>query len=78
MTETFESTDRQAGSFGSGQVQPVAAELHEDCGFGGSCVRLREGILEGGGAEPDPEFEIRTFNSLLGVKHEILFAGTVT
>ena len=44
---------RQADSFGSGQVQPVADQFHEDCGFGGSCEKFREGIAEGDGDGDD-------------------------
>jgi hypothetical protein len=35
---------RQAGSFVCGQVQAVPDEFHEDCSFGGSCEKPREGI----------------------------------
>jgi hypothetical protein len=46
--------------------------------FSGSCDEFWAGIPEGGGTEPDPEFEIESFTSLLGVKYGILFAGTST
>jgi len=51
---------RQAGSLGSGQVQAVSDEFHEDGGFGGSCGKFRKGIPEGdgddlfGGGQPRP------------------------
>jgi len=40
---------RRTGSFGSGQVQPVPDEFHEDGGFGGSREKFREGIAKGDG-----------------------------
>jgi hypothetical protein len=40
---------RQGYCFGSGRVTAAPDEFHEDCGFGGSCEKSREGIAEGDG-----------------------------